>query len=75
MDEKIDRFQGDERAQHHEHQIMTPKSTAKYLGLHLITVYRLIKNGELPGFKIGGQWRLKKDVLDEWIDSRINHKN
>ncbi|MBD3245678.1 MAG: helix-turn-helix domain-containing protein [Candidatus Omnitrophica bacterium] len=48
-------------------QIMTPKETAQYLGVHLMTVYRLIHKGELPGFKIGGQWRIKKDVLDTWI--------
>ena len=55
-------------------QIMTPKEAAKYLGLHLITVYRLIKKGELPGFKVGGQWRFKKDLLDEWIAGKIRSK-
>lgn len=55
-------------------QIMTPKEAAKYLGLHLITIYRLIKKGELPGFKVGGQWRFKKDLLDSWILSKINKK-
>ncbi|MBU2043888.1 MAG: helix-turn-helix domain-containing protein [Candidatus Omnitrophica bacterium] len=53
-------------------QIMTPKEAAKYLGLHPITVYRLIKKGQLPGFKLGGQWRFKKDLLDSWIASKIN---
>ena len=52
-------------------QIMTPKEAAKYLGLHLITIYRLIKKGELPGFKVGGQWRFKKDLLDAWIADKI----
>jgi excisionase family DNA binding protein len=55
-------------------QIMTPKEAAKYLGLHLITIYRLIKKGELPGFKVGGQWRFKKDLLDDWIAGKINSK-
>ncbi|MBU2101887.1 MAG: helix-turn-helix domain-containing protein [Candidatus Omnitrophota bacterium] len=53
-------------------QIMTPKEAAKYLGIHLITTYRLIKKGEIPGFRVGGQWRFKKDVLDSWILKRIN---
>ena len=48
-------------------QIMTPKEAAQYLGLHLVTIYRLIKKCELPAFKLGGQWRFKKDLLDEWI--------
>lgn len=47
--------------------IMTPKEAAKYLGLHLVTVYRLIKKGILPCFRVGGQWRFKKDLLDAWI--------
>ncbi|MFO8052989.1 MAG: helix-turn-helix domain-containing protein [Candidatus Omnitrophota bacterium] len=47
--------------------IMTPKQVAKYLGLHIITLYRLIKKGKLPSFKVGGQWRIKKDLLDSWI--------
>ena len=55
-------------------QIMTPKEAAKYLGLHLITIYRLIKKGELPGFKVGGQWRFKKDLLDVWIAGKISSK-
>ncbi len=54
-------------------QIMTPKEAAKYLGLHLVTVYRLIKKGELPCFKVGGQWRFKKDLLDQWIEGRTEN--
>jgi excisionase family DNA binding protein len=52
--------------------LMTPKEAAKYLGLHLVTVYRLIKKGELPCCRIGGQWRFKRDVLDAWIQQNIN---
>ena len=47
--------------------IMTTKDIAKYLGVHEMTVYRWLKKGILPGFKLGGLWRSKKDVLDEWL--------
>ena len=53
-------------------QIMTPKEAAKYLGFHLVTIYRLLKKGEVPATKIGGQWRFKKDVLDTWLTDRMN---
>lgn len=53
-------------------QIMTPKEAAKYLGFHLVTIYRLLKKGEVPATKIGGQWRFKKDVLDAWLNDRMN---
>jgi excisionase family DNA binding protein len=52
-------------------QIMTPKEAAKYLSLHPITIYRLAKTGKLPGFKVGGQWRFKKNLLDAWIKNEI----
>jgi len=48
-------------------QIMTASEVAKYLGVHQITVYRLIKETDMPTFKLKGQWRFKKDLLDEWI--------
>jgi excisionase family DNA binding protein len=53
-------------------QIMTPKEAAKYLGFHLVTIYRLLKKGEVPATKIGGQWRFKKDVLDTWLTDRMS---
>ncbi len=52
-------------------QIMTPKEAAKYLGFHLVTLYRLLKKSEIPATKIGGQWRFKKDILDDWLMSRM----
>ncbi len=55
-------------------QIMTPKEAAKYLGFHLVTVYRLLKKHEIPATKIGGQWRFKKDVLDAWLMERMNNR-
>ena len=54
-------------------QIMTPKEAAKYLGFHLVTVYRLLKKRAIPATKIGGQWRFKKDILDAWLMDRMNH--
>lgn len=53
-------------------QIMTPKEAAKYLGFHLVTIYRLLKKSEIPATKIGGQWRFKKDILDQWLMDKMN---
>ena len=51
---------------------MTPREAADYLSVHVRTLYRLVKNGEIPGRKIGGSWRFKKDALDEWLSIREN---
>ncbi len=56
-------------------QIMTLKEVAKYLGVHSMTVYRLLKEKKLPGFKVGGQWRTKKEVLDNYLLREIDKPN
>ena len=53
-------------------EIMTPREAAEYLSVHVRTIYRLVKHGEIPGRKIGGSWRFKKDALDEWLSMREN---
>jgi excisionase family DNA binding protein len=53
-------------------EILTPREAADYLSVHVRTIYRLAKNGEIPGRKIGGSWRFKKDTLDEWLSVREN---
>ena len=48
--------------------IMTIEEVARYLSLHELTVRRLAREGEIPAFKVGRQWRAKKDLLDRWIE-------
>ena len=52
-------------------QIMTLRQVAGYLGLHVMTVYKLTREGRVPAAKIGGQWRFKRDVLDEWLETQM----
>ena len=47
--------------------LMTVKEVAEYLKLNYMTVYKLAQKGRIPASKIGGNWRFKKDLLDEWI--------
>lgn len=51
---------------------MTPREAAEYLSVHVRTIYRLVKNGEIPGRKVGGSWRFRKEALDEWLSGREN---
>jgi nitrogen PTS system EIIA component len=36
------------------------------------TLYRLLQRGELPGRKIGGQWRFRMSEIDYWLDMRVS---
>ena len=51
-------------------EILTPREAAEYLSIHVRTIYRLVKNGEIPCRKVGGSWRFKKDALDEWLSGK-----
>ena len=51
-------------------QLMTTKEAAEYLKLNYMTVYKLAQRGRIPASKIGGNWRFKKDVLDNWLTRR-----
>jgi excisionase family DNA binding protein len=46
-------------------EIMDIAEAASYLNIKKGTLYRLAKNGKVPGTKIGGQWRFKRQRLDE----------
>ena len=48
-------------------EILTIKDVASYLKLPVSTVYRLAERRDLPGHKVGRQWRFHKSVLDEWF--------
>ena len=47
--------------------LMTAKEAAEYLKINYMTVYKLAQRGKIPATKVGGNWRFKKEILDEWI--------
>ena len=47
-------------------KVLTVNELAEYLRVHRSTIYRLLKKGQLPGFKIGSDWRFNVEVIDEW---------
>lgn len=46
---------------------MTVKEAAQYLKLNYMTVYKLAQKARIPASKVGGAWRFKKDILDNWL--------
>ncbi len=51
-------------------QILTLKEVASYLKLAEKTAYKLAAEGKLPGFKVGGSWRFKKEDIEQWIEEK-----
>ena len=50
--------------------ILTIPDVADFLKVAEKTVYGLAQKGDLPGFKVGGQWRFRRTAIDSWIDGK-----
>ncbi len=49
------------------------KEAAKLLGnIHVKTLQRYARQGELPSYRVGGHWYFRASELDAWLRSRIN---
>ena len=49
---------------------LTVEDVATRFGVNVTTVYRLVKEGRLPAFKVGNQWRFREERLEEWVADR-----
>lgn len=45
--------------------LLTVAEAAAILRLHPVTVQRLLRRGELPGVRVGRQWRIRRTDLDD----------
>jgi excisionase family DNA binding protein len=55
-------------------EIMTSKEVAEYLNIHPLTVNKLAREGKIPAFKIGTDWRFHKKYIEKWIREKLNYQ-
>jgi len=53
-------------------RLLTPTEVAEQLRVSTMTVYRLIKSGELPAAKISSSFRLREADVDAYLESRFS---
>lgn len=51
-------------------EFLTVEEVAKALKLHPYTVRRLCREGKIPCFRFGGQWRFRADDMEKWSRGR-----
>ena len=51
-------------------EIFKIKDVANLLKVGEKTVYSMAQKGELPAFKVRGQWRFSRKDIDEWIENQ-----
>ena len=56
-------------------QILTTKELADYLKLTIVTIYKYVKEGKIPGHKIGKRWRFDKEQIDNLLKREGEQNN
>ncbi|MGN6103766.1 MAG: substrate-binding domain-containing protein [Kofleriaceae bacterium] len=49
--------------------MLTSREVAAYLGIHEKQVYRLLRDGRLPGTRVTGRWIFSRRQVREWIEA------
>jgi len=49
---------------------MTTTEVAHYLRVHHGTLYKLIRRGHIPAFKVGSDYRFHKDAIEKLMTNR-----
>jgi len=55
--------------------ILTIPEVASYLSISERTVYRLVGDGKIPAFKVGGAWRFSKSNINTWIKKQTKARS
>ena len=51
-------------------RLLTVAEVADFIRVSTMTVYRLIKAGDLPAIRVGKSYRVKQDDLDAFLAAR-----
>jgi excisionase family DNA binding protein len=50
--------------------IMTIDEVASFLKLSKITIYKLVKKGDIPAFRVGNSWRFQRDKIETMVATK-----
>ena len=53
-------------------EVLKIKDVAALLKVGEKTIYTMVQAGELPAFKVRGQWRFSRKDIDAWIEQQKN---
>jgi excisionase family DNA binding protein len=50
--------------------LLTTRQLQDLLQVDRITIYRMLNDGRLEGFKVGGQWRFSRHAIERWLQDQ-----
>ena len=74
FDERYDEFGYEREDADYEEQIneyLTPREVMELLAIGKNTFYKMVQSGQLPAFRIGRQWRVRRADIELWADGRM----
>jgi excisionase family DNA binding protein len=51
-------------------RLVTTREVVDLLQLDRVTIYKMVKRGELPALRVGGQWRFSAEAIAAWLAAR-----
>ncbi len=52
--------------------LLSLKEVAAYLGISKQSLYRMVKGGTIPAYKVGGAWRFRLSEIEEFLRHSSN---
>jgi len=52
--------------------LLTVRQLQQLLRVDRITIYRMLDDGRLSGFKVGSQWRFPRQQIEKWLQAQAN---
>jgi excisionase family DNA binding protein len=47
--------------------VLTAKEVCEVLRIHQSTLYKLVRAGRIPSFRVGSDWRFQQDLIERWM--------
>jgi len=58
------------RRESRQKNVLAGRELAEHLSVHPSTIYRMLKDGTIPAFRLGSDWRFNLESIDKWRKSR-----
>lgn len=56
-------------------ELLTVSELSTHLRVHPTTIYRLLREGRIPGFRVGTAWRFSRAAIDTWKNGQTGQTN
>jgi len=54
-------------------EVLNMQEACNFLRVAKPTLYKYIRSGQIPAFKMGRVWRFHKQSLEGWIKAKVEH--